>query len=94
MHLLAIYSLKVEHLYNITSSTLTDDLKVNILANVGRGGYLTLVDSRVSDLRILYLERPVFTRRLIDRTKSLIAGVRVPANGEQVNVSVSDPRYL
>lgn len=70
---------------------LTHYLKVNVLANVGRGGYLAFVDSRVPDLRVLDLERPVFTGRLIDRPESLITGVRVPANGQQVDVSVPDP---
>jgi len=73
---------------------LTDDLEMNVLTDVGRGGYLAFVDTRVSDLRILDLERPVFTGWLIDRPETLVAGISVPADGQQVNVSVSDPGDL
>jgi len=67
---------------------------MNVLADVRCGGYLAFVDPRVSDLRVLDLERPVFTGWLIDRPEALVTGVRVPADGQQVNVPVSDPGDL
>jgi len=73
---------------------LTHDLEMNVLADVWRGGYLAFVDTRVSDLRILDLERPVFAGWLIDRPETLVAGIRVPADGQQVNVTVSNPGDL
>lgn len=73
---------------------LTHDLEMNVLANVWRGGYLALVDTWVPDLRILDLQRPVFTGRLIDGPEPLVSGVRVPAHSQQVDVPVPDPRDL
>jgi len=67
---------------------------MNVLADVWRGGYLAFIDTRVSDLRILDLERPIFTGWLIDRSKTLVTGISVPANRQQMNVSVSDPGDL
>lgn len=75
-------------------TVLTHDLEVNVLADVRRGGYLAFVDSRVPDLRVFDLQRPVLAGRLIDRPEPLVAGVRVPAYGQQVNVPVPDPRDL
>lgn len=73
---------------------LTDYLEMNVLTDVRCGGYLAFVDTRISDLRILDLERPVFAGRLVDRPETLVAGICVPADGQQVDVSVSDPGDL
>lgn len=62
-----------------------------VLADVRRGGYLTFVDPGVSDLGILDLQCPVLAGRLVDGPEPLVAGVRVPADGQQVNVPVPDP---
>ena len=64
------------------------------MAHVGSSGDLALVYTAVSVLRILYLKRPVVRMNVVNCTKSLIARVRVASNGQQVNVPVTNPRYL
>lgn len=61
----------------------------------GRGGAdLALVDTSVFLLRVADPETPVFCVRGVDRFKPLVAGVRVPAYSQQVDVPVSHPGYL
>lgn len=67
---------------------------MDVLADVRRGRYLAFVDSRVSDLRVLDLERPILAWRLIDGPEPLVTGVCIPADGQQMNVPVPDPRDL
>lgn len=76
------------------SRVLTHYLEMNVLANVRRGRYLAFVDSRVSDLRVLDLERPVLAGWLVNRPEPLITGVRISAHGQQMDVSVPYPRHL
>lgn len=67
---------------------------MNVLANVRRGRYLAFVDSRVSDLWVLDLERPVLAGRLVNRPEPLVTGVGVSAHSQQMDVPMSDPRHL
>jgi hypothetical protein len=57
-------------------------------------GDLALVNTAVSMLRVLDLERPVVRMGIVDRSKSLVVCVRVTTNREQMDVPVPDPRYL
>jgi len=57
-------------------------------------GDLALVNTAVSMLRVLDLERPVVRMGIVDRSKSLVVRVRVTTNREQMDVPVPDPRYL
>lgn len=73
------------------SRVLTHYLEMNVLANVRRGRYLAFVDSRVSDLRVLDLERPVLAGWLVNRPEPLVTGVCVSAHSQQMDVSMPDP---
>lgn len=78
-----------------TILVLTDDVQINEMADVRRRTYLAFVDARVPELRIPDHESPIFGRLLVvDGAKSLVAGVRVPADGQQMDVPVSHPRNL
>lgn len=62
---------------------LTDDAQMNKVADVRSRTNLAFVHARVSELRIPDHQSPVFSRLLIvDGAKSLVAGVRVPADGQ------------
>lgn len=69
-------------------------VQMHEMAHVWRGRDLTLVDARVSVLRILDLQAPVFCVGMMYRPKSLIGGVCVATDGEQMNVPVPYPRHL
>lgn len=73
---------------------LTHDLEMNILADVRCGRYLAFVDARIPDLWVLDLQRPILAGRLIDGPEPLVSGVRIPTNGQQVDVPVPDPGDL
>lgn len=73
---------------------LTDDVQVDEVAHVRRRRYLAFVDAAVAMLRVLDLQRPVLRVRVVDGPEPLVARVRVPADGEQVDVAVPHPRYL
>lgn len=73
---------------------LTDNLEMDVLADMGRSGYLAFVDSWVSNLRVLDLQRPVLTGWLIDWPEPLVTSVCVPAHSKKVNVPMPDPRDL
>lgn len=66
----------------------------------GYGGNLTFVDSLISFLRPLYAEGPLGPFAVVagglfgQCLKSLIARIRVRSCRQDVDVSVSDPRYL
>lgn len=64
------------------------------MTHVRRRGDLALVNTAVSMLRILYLQRPVVRMSVVDRSKSLVVRVCITANCEQMDVSVPYPRYL
>lgn len=70
-----------------------NNVEMDVVAHVRRSADLALVDSRVSVLWILDHERPVLRVRLVDGTKALVTCVRVAANGQQVDVAMSDPRH-
>lgn len=55
---------------------------------------LALIDTGVSVLRILDLQSPVFTVRVMDSAESLVASICVPSNRQQVDVPMSHPRHL
>lgn len=57
-------------------------------------GDLALVDAGVALLSPLDVERPVVRLRRVGRLEPLVARVRVPADGEDVQVAVTDPRNL
>lgn len=63
-------------------------------SNGRRGADLALVHARVPALRVPDLQHPVLQVRRVDRLKALVTGVRVAADGEQMQVSVPDPRHL
>lgn len=73
---------------------LTDDVEVDEVAHVWRGGYLALVDAAVPVLGVLDLEGPVLRVGVVDRPEALVARVRVSTHGEEVHVPVTHPRYL
>lgn len=52
------------------------------MTHVRRRGDLALVNTAVSMLRILYLERPVVRMSVVDRSKSLVVRVCITANCE------------
>uniref|UniRef100_A0A182R067 Uncharacterized protein n=1 Tax=Anopheles farauti TaxID=69004 RepID=A0A182R067_9DIPT len=58
------------------------------------GRYLALVDAGVPLLGPLDLKRPVVDVFVMRRLEPLVGGVRVAADGEYVDVPVSDPRDL
>lgn len=61
----------------------------------GRGGrYLALVKSGILALGVPYLQRPLFGVGRVQRLETLVARVGVTTDRQQVNVSVTDPRYL
>jgi len=64
------------------------------VAHVRRGADLTLVDARVAVLRVLDLQRPLVRVRVMDGPEPLVACVRVPADGQQVDIAVPHPRNL
>lgn len=73
---------------------LTHNIERDEVASVGLRADLTLVVAGVPLLGPLDLQRPLLVFTVMDRLESLIAGVRVAAHGQDVNVSVPDPRNL
>jgi hypothetical protein len=63
-------------------------------SNRRRGADLALVHARVPALRVPDLQHPVLQVWRVDGLEALVAGVRVAADGEQMQVSVPDPRHL
>ena len=59
-----------------------------------RGRHLALVDAGVSELGVPDLQRPVLGLWGVGGHEALVGGVRVPADRQQVNVVMSDPRHL
>lgn len=64
------------------------------VAHVGYGGHLAFVDAGVPVLGILYLQGPVVRLHVVHGPEALVVRVRVPADGQQVDVPVSNPRHL
>lgn len=60
----------------------------------GSGRHLTLVDAGVPQLGVPDLQRPVLGLRGVGGDEALVGGVRVPADCQQVDVMMSDPRHL
>lgn len=60
----------------------------------GLRGDLALVDSGVALLRPLHMQRPIVGVRRVHRLEPLVGRVRVPAHCQDVQVAMSDPRYL
>ena len=73
---------------------LTYDVEMYEVAHVRRGADLTLVDAGVAVLRVLDLQRPLVRVRVMDGPEALVARVRVPAHGQQVDVAMPHPRDL
>lgn len=73
---------------------LTYDIEMYEVAHVRRGADLTLVDAGVTVLRVLDLQRPLVRVWVMDGPEALVARVRVPAHGQQVDVAVPHPRNL
>jgi len=63
-------------------------------SNGWRGADLALVHARVPALRVPDLQHPVLEVRRVDGLEPLVTRVRVAADGEQMQVSVPDPRHL
>lgn len=64
------------------------------MTHVWRCTDLTLVDARVSVLRILHLQTPVLGTLVVDGPKPLVTGVGVPAHCQKVDVSMPYPGHL
>lgn len=64
------------------------------VAHVGRRGNLALVYSAVPVLGKLDQQYPVVLERAMYHPEALVVRVRVTSHRQQVDVSVSDPRYL
>lgn len=58
------------------------------------GGYLALVNTGILLLWISYPQRPFFRVRRVHRLETLVARVGVSTDRQQVDVSMSYPRYL
>lgn len=71
-----------------------NDIQVNVVTHVGCSRYLALVDAGISMLRVLDLQHPVFSLRLMNGPKALIRRVCVSANCQQMYVPMSHPRHL
>jgi hypothetical protein len=67
---------------------------MNEVTHVRRCADLALVNARVAMLRVLDLQGPVLTVRMVDGTKPLVTGVGVPAHRQKVDVTVPHPRHL
>lgn len=64
------------------------------MAHVRRRGHLALIDARVPMLRIFDLQDPVLRVRMMDGPKALVRRVRVSTDGQQMDVTVANPRHL
>lgn len=64
------------------------------MTHMRSGADLALVDAGVPVLRVLDLEVPVLRTLQVDRSEPLVAGVRVPADGQEMDVPVPHPGYL
>jgi hypothetical protein len=73
---------------------LTYNIQVNKMAYVRCRRQLTFVDSAVTLLWVLDLQHPFIRVGIVHCTKTLIGCVGVTANGQQVNVSMTDPGNL
>lgn len=64
------------------------------VAHVRRRGHLALVHAGVAVLRIFDLQHPVLRVLVMDGLEALVAGVRVPADRQQMDVAMPHPRHL
>jgi hypothetical protein len=55
---------------------------------------LTLVSTRVTFLDVFDLENPIVTSRIVDGLEAQISRIGIPTNCQNMQVMVSDPRYL
>ena len=67
---------------------------MNKEASDGLSTDLTFISPRVPLLRVLDLEDPLVPVRVVDRVVPHVGSVRVAADGQDVQVVVSDPRDL
>lgn len=75
--------------------TLTDDVQRDEYAPHWLCAHLALVYAGISFLRPFDVQRPLIRVRLVvDGLETLIAGVRVRAYSQYMNVPVSYPRHL
>lgn len=73
---------------------LTCNVEHHHVAGWWRGRYLTLVFTTVPMSCWLYLQNPVLRPPLVDHPEPAVWCVGEPANGEQVSITVPQPRYL
>lgn len=73
---------------------LTNYFQIDKITQNGLCTNLTLIHSGIAFLGPLDLQNPVVGFRVMIRLKALIAGVCVTSNGQDVNVPVTNPRYL
>ena len=73
---------------------ITDNVQEHKLARGRGGGYLAFVDALVLALGVADTQRPLLCVRRVHRLEALVRRVRVPAHGEQVDVTMSHPGHL
>lgn len=73
---------------------LTNDVQMDEMAHVWRGGHLTFVHACVAVLRILNLQHPVLRVLVMDGSKALVRSVCVATYRQQMNVAMSHPGHL
>ena len=73
---------------------LTYDFKVHLMSARWRCGYLTLIFSGIIVRQFSNSQLPKMCHGNVVRRKALIWSVSISANCQQMNVSVTHPRYL
>lgn len=73
---------------------ITDNVQEHELADGRCSRNLTLVHALVLALRVPYPQRPLLSVRGVHRLEPLIRCVRVPAHGQQMDITMSHPGHL
>ena len=73
---------------------LTDYVQIHGEGSGSLRGNLALVDAGVSLLHVLDDQDPLVGVRVVSRHEALVRGVRVLSHGQNVDISVTYPRYL
>ena len=71
-----------------------DHVQMHDVTHMRRRGDLTLVETAVTELRILDLKHPIVRVSVVDRPESLVVRVRVMTVCEQVDIPVPHPGNL
>lgn len=85
---------EVRQVIHVNSEVLTDNVECYKITPDGLSADLTFVNSCIALLGPFNLQNPLVSLSVVVGLEALVAGVRVASHGQDVDVSMSNPRHL